>query len=115
MDVVVKSLEETFSEVHVTNGVDGILEDYRSGSLPVSVAPVVLNAFQVPLVDNSHDLLAFAVVDVGEQVFVSLVNEDFLKAREENIQALNVPVSKMLVEAFLSESFGSSLCDLLSV
>jgi hypothetical protein len=43
--VVVKSLEETLSQIKVTDGVNAVLEDYAAGKLTVSVAPVVLDAF----------------------------------------------------------------------
>jgi hypothetical protein len=48
---VPKSLEKTFTQVHVTNWVDAFWELDRAGKLAVSVAPLVLNTFQVPLVD----------------------------------------------------------------
>jgi len=56
---VVKTLEQTITQVHVANRVDAFRELDGAGKLAVPVAPVVLNAFHVPLVDNNDDFLAF--------------------------------------------------------
>ena len=55
---VVETLEKTLAQVHITDGVDGLSEDHRAGELTVAIAPVVLDTFQVPLVDEDDDLLA---------------------------------------------------------
>jgi hypothetical protein len=55
---VVETLEKTLAQVHITDGVDGLSEDNGAGELTVAIAPVVLDTFQVPLVDEDDDLLA---------------------------------------------------------
>ena len=55
---VVETLEKSLAQVHITDGVDGVSEDHRAGELAVAVAPMVLDTFQVPLVDEDDDLLA---------------------------------------------------------
>lgn len=84
-DVVVQTLEETLSQVHVTDGIDAVRELHRAGKLSVAVAPVVLDALQMPLIDKHDDLLAFTLVDLLEEVLVSLVNEDLLDLGEEDL------------------------------
>jgi hypothetical protein len=64
--VIEQSLEEAFSQVHITNGVDAILKDYRAWQLTISVAPIVLDTFHVPLVDDSDYLLTLTVIDILE-------------------------------------------------
>lgn len=115
MNVIVKSLEETLSQVHVTNWVDCFFEVDASWELTVSVAPVVFNAFHVPLVDNSDDFFALALVNVSEEIFITFVNEDFLESGEENVSCLNVPVDKILIKAFFSKGLGSRLMKFLSI
>ena len=69
----------------------------------------------MPLVDEDNNLLTLGLVNLLEEVLVSLVNEDLLQLREENFSAGDVPVNEVLVEALLGESLGSGLSDLLSV
>ena len=90
--VVVETLEETLAQVHVSNGVDAFWELNRAGQLSISVAPVVLNAFQVPLVDQDHNLLALCLVYLLEQILVLFVHEDLLELGEEDRRVLGVPV-----------------------
>ena len=89
---VVKSLEQTFSQVHISNWVNRLIEDHASRQLSIPLAPVVLNTFKMPLVDHSNDLLGIRPVDINEQSFVSFVDEDVLKLREENFCARYIPV-----------------------
>ena len=84
MQVVVQSLEQTVTEVHVTDGVD-VLEVNTSGQLAVVMSPVVLDALHVPLVDDHNDFLGWVSIDGSEQVIVSLVNDDTLLVREEYV------------------------------
>lgn len=79
------------------------------------VAPVVLDTLHVPLVDYCDYALALAVVDVLEEVLVTLVHEDLLHSGEEDICGLNIPVDQMLISAFLSEGSWACLSNLLSV
>jgi len=73
---VVHPLEQTVAQVHVADWVDALGEGHASRHLPVSVGPVVLNSFHVPLVHDHHNFLFLAGGYLFEQVFVSLVNEN---------------------------------------
>lgn len=103
VQIVVKSLEQTISQVHVSDWVDSFLEVNASWYLAVSACPLVLNSFHVPLVDNGYNSLLGAAINHLEEVVVSLINEDALESVEENVHVLNVPVDQMLVKALLSE------------
>ena len=84
MKIVVKALEETLAQVHVANGVNSLGELNRTGKLTVSVAPVVLNSLQMPLIDEHHDLISRGFVYFGEKLFVFLINKDLLKFGEKD-------------------------------
>jgi hypothetical protein len=58
MDVP-KSLEETVTKVHIANWIDTFREFDGARELSVSVTPLVLNAFHVPLVDKYDNLFTF--------------------------------------------------------
>jgi hypothetical protein len=90
--IIVESLEQTLSQVHITNGINTVLEGHRSRELAITMAPEVLNTLHVPLVHNGYDFLTLTLINVFEEVFISLIYEDFLQAREENIKVLNVPI-----------------------
>lgn len=90
--IVVQSVEETLSQVQITNRVDTFREHNRSWYLPIMMAPVVLNTFHVPLVYDSYYLFALAIVNVSEEVFITLINEDFLHSWEKDISGCNVPI-----------------------
>lgn len=79
------------------------------------MAPVVLDTFHVPLVNNNDDLFAFALINVSEEIFISLINENFLESWEEDIHALDVPVDEVLIKAFFCEVLWASLVDLGSI
>jgi len=76
---------------------------------------MVLNAFQVPLVHEHDNFLGRALINLGEQVLVTLVHEDFLKSGEEDLGSLSVPVNQMLIEALLGEGLRIALRNLLTV
>ena len=97
MQVVIETAKESFSQVHVTNGVDWLLEGNTSWQLTVSEAPVMLDTLQMPLIHEDYNLFALWLVDVFEEILVSLVDEDFLNLGEENFTALNVPVNQVLI------------------
>jgi len=75
--------------------------------LAVPVAPVVLDALHMPLVDDDHDFLALGAVDFVEQLFVALVNADPLPLGEESSDSGDIPVDQVLVHALFGEG-GSS-------
>ena len=79
------------------------------------MAPVVLNAFQVPLIDENHDFLSGSLVYFGEELLVLLVNEDLLELGEENLSGLRVPVHLVLVHALFGEGRRSHEANLLPV
>lgn len=112
---VVESLEKTLAQVHIADGVNALGEVDAAGNLTIAVAPVMLDALQVPLVDQDDDLLALALVDLSEEVFITLVHEDLLELGEENAGGLNVPVNQVLIQALLCEGLRVSLMNLLAV
>jgi len=112
---VVQALEKTVTEVHVTNGVDALRELDASGQLAVAVAPEVLNALEMPLVDENYDFFALGLVDGSKEFLISFVHKDFLELGEENVSASDVPVDHMLVKAVLSEGRRANQAKLLSV
>ena len=83
--------------------------------MTIAVAPVVLDAFEMPLVDENDDLLALALINLLEEVLISLVDEDLLDLGEEDLRRGNVPVDKVLIKALLSECLGANLSNLLLV
>ena len=102
MQGVVQSLEQTVSQVHVSDWVDSLCEVHASWELSVSMSPVVLDTFHVPLVDHHHNLLFLGLVDLSEQFSVFIVDEDALEPWEENSSVLNIPVDQVLVKALFS-------------
>ncbi len=104
MAYVVQTLEQTFSQVHVSDWVDSFRELYRSRQLAVAVTPMVFDAFEVPLVNKHHNLFALAVVDLFKQLFVFLINENAFELREKGGSCLSEPVDHVLVHALLGES-----------
>lgn len=103
---VVETLEETVAEVHVANWIDSFRELNATGDLSVSVGPFVLDTLHVPLVDNDDDFFIRALVDGGEEILITLVNEDLLEAWEEDGNVLDVPVDEVRVCALLCELVG---------
>lgn len=97
VDVVEEALEETLSQVQIADRINGLCESHGPGKLAVPVAPMVLNAFHVPLVHNYDYPLPFASINSLEEVFIALVNEYLLHFGEENIGCLNIPVDEVLV------------------
>jgi len=114
VQVVVQSLEQTFSQVHVANRVDAFGELNGAGNLSVPVAPVMLNAFQMPLVDENDNLLALRLIDDAEKFIVFLVNEDLLVLGEEDGQGLDKPVHLVLVQTLFSVRRSAHLSNLCS-
>ena len=117
VQIVVESLEETFAEVHIADRVDALGELDGARQLSVPVAPVVLNTFHMPLVDEDDDFfagLARFVYFVKEN-FILLVNEDLFEFREENISTLNEPVQLVLVETFLWEGSAANKTNLVTL
>jgi hypothetical protein len=112
---VVKTLEETFTEVHVADGVDSFGELNGTRKLAVPVAPVVLDAFHVPLVDNDNDFFTIRAVNLFKKLFVLLINKDSLEMGEESCAGLSVPINLVLVQTFLCEGSGAHQGDLTSV
>jgi hypothetical protein len=61
------------------------------------MAPLVLDTFHMPLVDQNYNFLSLSLVNLGKQFIVFLVNKNLLKFREENVGTLNVPIQVVLV------------------
>jgi len=72
----------------------------------------MLDSFHVPLVDDNNNFLAFGAVNLFEELFILLVNEDPLEMREESGASLGVPVNLVLVKALLSKGGGTHQGDL---
>ena len=56
--IIVHTLEETLSQIHIANWVDGLLEYDTARELTISVAPVVLDTLKMPLVNNNNNSLS---------------------------------------------------------
>ena len=97
MERVVKSLEQTLAQVHITDGVDGLCEDHRAGNLTIAVAPVMLDTLKMPLVYKHHNFLCRALINLSEEILITLVHEDFLESGKEDLSGLGVPVDQMLI------------------
>ena len=83
--------------------------------MTISVAPEMLNTFKMPLVDNNNNSLGFRLINLFEEIFISLINKDLLESWEEDGGALNIPIDQMLIKALLSEGSRTCLSNLLSV
>lgn len=98
---IIESIEKTSPKVHVSDRVDEVsIIHYTPWHLAISVAPVMLNAFHVPLVYKYNDPLVLTLVNRLEDILVFLVHEDFLKFREVYIHTSYVPIHQVLVHAF---------------
>ena len=115
MQVVVHPLEETLSQIHVSNRVNGLLEIDASWHLAISLAPEMLDSLQVPLVYYCNNCLTLTFINCSEEVLVSLVDKYFFNSWEEHLERLNVPVYEILIQTFLRENSWASLSQLLSV
>jgi hypothetical protein len=85
MQSIIHSLEETFSQVEVTNRIYRAFKMHTSRNLAISMAPMMLNSFHVPLVDNNDNLFMRTSVNLFEQTLVSFVDKDSLQLRKENV------------------------------
>ena len=103
VQVVVETLEQTVAQVHVADGVDALWEVDWTRQLAVSVSPLVLDTFHVPLVDYNDNLLVRWRVNSLENVAVSHVYEDVLHLGEVQVQGLDEPVHLVGVEHSLTE------------
>ncbi len=113
--VIVEALEETLAEVHVSDGVDRLGEADGTRQLSVVMAPVMLDTFKMPLINQDNDLVALSTVYLLVEILIPLVNKDLLQSREEDLRALDVPVDEVLVEALFGEGLGACVSDLLAV
>ena len=90
-----------FIDVEIADGIDGLnrLVSFSSGS------PFVFNSCNMPLVDNSDDLLSWSVsVESVEEVSVFLIDDDFLLVRCKFLEVFHEPVDSRSVDT-LSVSF----------
>ena len=105
---VIHSLEETFSEVEVSNWVDWLFKLYTSWNLSIPIRPVMFNAFEMPLIDDNNYLFMRTPINFLEEAFISLIDKDMFKLWEEDIQWANIPIYQVLIQAFLSKDCRSS-------
>ena len=101
MKGVVQTLEETVTQVHITDWVDAFGEVNASWHLTVAMGPLMLNSLHMPLIYNNDDFLLRALINCLEKILVTLVNENLLESWEENIHTLDVPIQKMRVNTSL--------------
>jgi len=113
--IIVKSLEQTFAQVHVADWVDSFRELNTARQLPVSVTPLVLNSLHVPLVDQHDDLVSLSAVNLLKQFVVTFINEYFFEFGEEDVCRLDEPVQLVLVQALFGESSRTNKAKLDSV
>lgn len=92
MKSIIETLEETITEIHVTNWVNTLWELYTSWHLTIPVSPLMLYSFHMPLVHNNNDFLFLAFVNCFEKILVSLVNENTFVSWEENVHVLDIPI-----------------------
>lgn len=76
---------------------------------------MVLNTFEMPLVNKHNNFLCRVLINLSEKIFITLVHKDLLKSREEDLSGLSVPVDQVLIKALLCEGLRSGLSDLLAV
>jgi len=76
---------------------------------------VVLNTFEMPLVNKHNNFLCRVLINLSEKIFITLVHKDLLKSRKEDLSGLSVPVDQVLIKALLCEGLRSGLSDLLAV
>ena len=100
---VEETLEQTIAKIHVSNRIDTFWELHTSRHLSVSVCPLMLDTFHMPLIDNDNYFFLWTLINSLEQVWVSLVNKNLLKSWEEDVHVLNVPVHEIWVGALLGE------------
>ena len=112
---VVKSLEETLAQVHITDRVNGVSEDHRTRNLTIAIAPMMLDTFKMPLVDKHDNFLSGILIDLSEKILITLVHKDLLKSREEDLSGLSVPVDQVLIKALLGKGLRICLSNLLTV
>ena len=105
---IVETLEQTLAQVHVADRVDSLGELAGAGQLAVPVAPVVLDAFHVPLVDDHDNFVALGVVDLFEKLGVALVHANSLPLGEEGGHRSDIPVHEVLVHALFGEGGGAN-------
>ena len=102
---VVKSLEKTFAQVHISNWIYAIWEFDWARILSISVTPMMFNTFQMPLVHQNNNFLPTWSINLFKKILIFLINKYSLKVREESCYSLCVPVYLMLIETFLSKGW----------
>jgi hypothetical protein len=81
---VVESLEQTILQVHVSDRVDAFWECDTSWHLSVSMSPVVLDTLHMMLVDDNDNFLMLRLINLRENIIISVIDKDLLEFRQEN-------------------------------
>jgi len=84
VQVIVQALEQALAEIHIANWIDSLREINAARHLSVPVSPVMLDSFHVPLIHNDNNLFTLSIVNLSEQVLVSLINNDLFHLGEES-------------------------------
>jgi len=100
---VVKSLEKTVLQVHISDWVDTIWEWNTSWNLSISSSPLVLDTFHMPLIDNNNNFLMRRLINLLKKIIISFFNKDFFELWEENIHWLNIPVDQVWIKTLFRE------------
>ena len=104
LEGVVHHVEETLSQVHVSDWVDFFSDELASRQLSELVSPQVLDTLHVPLVDDGYNSLVFVVLDdLFVESDVSLVNEKSLEAWNQNFESFDVPTQQIAINSCFCE------------
>ena len=101
MKSIVKSLEQTILQIHISDWIYTIWEWNTSWYLTISLSPVMLNSLHVPLVNDNNNFFMLWFINDSEKIIISLVDKDFFVFWEENIHRLDIPVNQMRIKTFL--------------
>jgi len=73
VQIVVKTSPETVAKIHITDRIDSFREMNTAWNLAISVCPVVLNTFHVPLVDHNNDCVSFSLINLTEKLGIFFI------------------------------------------
>jgi hypothetical protein len=76
------------------------MEMNTSWKLTISMSPIMLNTFHVPLVDYYDNFFFFTIVNFFKKIFISLINKYSFELIEKYIHWLNIPINLVSVQTF---------------